>query len=316
MPDRNTEAWLLHLALPEAVAAPDLPPLTATEFAHLGQLARQHGVLPAVAMNAARLTKHNLVALQQALIGPTGFAMTLRLRLQPILQALRENGVNAVVLRGPEFADRLYPQPGLRLFTDLDILVPRVSVETASTTLRQLGYQLQNLKNLKHTAPYGEQVWKHPDHGQEQVEIHWNLVNSPAVQHGVSVELVDLQFDRATGQLTPASLLLIAVVHGATSHSFDRLQILCDIRQIARQAVDEEYLAAICKQTGSTLSMLTGLSLAERAFSDPSCRRLRQRLARTGLLARWVLTPSAVLRSESPLNKLRRQLFRELLKRR
>jgi len=311
---RNIEAWLLRLALPEPVTATDLPPLVANELACLGEMACQHGVLPAVVMNAARLIPHDLSALRRPLVAATGFAMMLRLRLPPILQALREHGVRAVVLRGPEFADRLYPEPGLRLFTDLDILVPRAAMETAGAALRRLGYQLLTLKHLKHTTPYGEQLWKHPDHGQEQVEIHWNLVNSPALQRGVSVELADLQFDSATGQLTPASLLLIAAVHGATSHSFDRLQILCDIRQIAHQVVDDDYLASVCQRTGSAFSVQTGLMLAERAFGDDACRRLRERLGHAAPC--WLLTPRAVLRSNKPLNKFRRQLFREILKRR
>ena len=308
----NIEAWLLRLALPDTTAAPDLPTLSATEFAQLGQLARQHGVLPAVVMNAAKLTTHNVSTLQESLLAPAALAITLRLRLAPILRALQEHDVPAVVLRGPDFADRLYPQPGLRLFTDLDILVSRAQLDAAGEALRALGYQLQQIKDLKHTDPYGEQLWKHPGHGIEQVEIHWNLVNSPALQRRVSVEMDDLQFETGARRLTAASLLLIATVHGATSHSFDRLQILCDIRQIAHLGVDADQLAAVCQRTGSTFSVVTGLRLAEHTFNDDACRRLPQRFPPVLPL----LTPRVVLRSGTTPNKLRRQLFRELLKRR
>jgi len=304
----NIEAWLLRLALPDTVTAPNLPPLSDTDFLRLGELARQHGVLPAVVMNAARFTSHNVAKLQESLLAPAALAITLRLRLAPILRMLQERNVPGVVLRGPNFADRLYPQPGLRLFTDLDILVPRAKLDTAGEALRALGYELQHIKNLKHTDPYGEQLWKHPGHGIEQVEIHWNLVNSPALQRRVSVEIDHLPFESGTRRLTPVSLLLIAAVHGATSHSFDRLQILCDVRQIARLGVDAEELAAVCQRTGSTFSVATALALAARAFNDNACQRL--------MPGRSVLTPRTVLRSGSTLNRLRRQLFRELLKRR
>lgn len=313
MSQRHQEAWLLRLALPDWSAAPEWPPLSAAEFAQLGEMARRHGVLPAVVMNAARWTRHDLTAARKLLVSLTGFSMMLRLRLPPVLQALREQGVQAVVLRGPEFADRLYPRPELRLFTDLDILVPRTALPSVGDAMSRLGYRLQNLPHLKHHAPYGEQLWKHPDHGQEQVEIHWNLVNSPALQRGVSVEIHDLQFDR-DGKLTPASLLLIAAVHGATSHGFDRLQILCDIRQIARQTVDEDYLVDVGRRTGSAVAVATGLRLAEETFQDEPCRRLRRRVGGE----KWcgLLTPRVVLRSDRPIPKLRRQLFRQLLKRR
>ncbi|MBM3860522.1 MAG: nucleotidyltransferase family protein [Verrucomicrobia bacterium] len=310
----NIEACLLRLALPDATTAPDLPPLSTTDFTRLGQLARDHGVLPAVVMNAAKLTSHNVAPLQESLLAPAALAITLRIRLAPILAALRQRDVSAVVLRGPDFADRLYPQPGLRLFTDLDILVPRARLDDAGEALRALGYELRHIKNLKHADPYGEQLWKHPDHGQEQVEIHWNLVNSPALQQRVSVELADLSFEPGAQRLSPASLLLMTAVHGATSHSFDRLQILCDIRQIARLDVDAAALAAACRRTGSVFSVVAGLALAERAFRDDACRRLRRQLAADSLFARCVLTPRVVLRSGLFVNKWRRQLFRQLLK--
>lgn len=312
----NIEAWLLRLALPDCAGVSDLPALSPAGFSRLGELARHHGVLPSVVMNAAKLTSHHVAALQESLLGPAAFAITLRLRLSPVLGALQQRDVPAVVLRGPDFADRLYPQPGLRLFTDLDILVPRGRLDDAGEALRAIGYELRHIKNLKHTDPYGEQLWKHPDHGQEQVEIHWNLVNSPVLQRRVSVELGDLSCEPGTRRLSPASLLLMAAVHGATSHSFDRLQILCDIRQIARLNVDAEELAAACRRTGSAFSVVAGLGLAERAFRDDACRRLRRQLAADSLFARCVLTPRVVLRPGLFVNKWRRQLFRELLKRR
>ncbi len=335
----QTDMWLMFLALPDATDRPapaGLRPLSAADIGRLGEMARHHGVLPAVLANLEKLSSiapfqtllpppesvPQWAGLKESLVKSAGFALMLRLRLPPIFQALQSRSIPAFVLRGPEFADRVYPAPGLRSFTDLDILVPRSSVSAAGEALAGLGYHRHDPKGLKHEEVYGEELWIHPDHRTLQVEIHWNLVNSPALQAGVSVELEDLQFEASPSggqRLTAASLLLIAAVHGATSHSFDRLQILCDVRQIACGAagpVDADYLTQVAARTGSTLSLVTALNLAERLYGDAPCRELRLKLAppRGGWWSGVLMSPAAVVHSDSAMNRVRRRWFRELLK--
>lgn len=123
--------------------------------------------------------------------------------------------------------------------------------------------------------------------------------------------------DRNTSaRLSAASLLLIAAVHGAASHRFDKLQILCDIRQCARQAagpIDIDWLKSAADKTGSRLAVSTGLHLAGQVFQDSNCVELGRvfHAGISGRLARLLLPPSTLLRPGG----LRRQLFRELLKR-
>lgn len=334
MSQSAVEFWLQQLALPEpsSLFLPSLPRLSVTEWKQLGVLARRHTVLPAVVRNLERLARSAevtlddvLVPMKEVLIRAAARSVMLRLRLEEIQQALRDRSVPSVVLKGTEFADRLYPDPALRWFTDIDILVPRIALESAGEVLRHLGYELRHLEGLSHAEPYGEQLWKHPRFPDFGIEIHWNLVNSPSVQHGVSVQFEDLQFesrsvDNDSPHLSAASLLLIAAVHGATSHGFDRLQLLCDVRQAAcgiAGAVDANYLVEASARTGSRLALIVGLCLAHRAWNDPDCARLRDRLPSRprDKLACWLITPRVVLRLDSKTGGLRRRAFRELLKR-
>ena len=334
--------WLLAMAdpagprrpLPEGLLRPqDLEPLWTA--------ADRHGVLPAVVANlqavvreqglervvagepaAAQRLEEMLSAAQERLVSRTGLSLMLRRQLQAILAALAGRELPAGVLKGPDFCDRLYPEPVLRPFTDIDLLAPPEAVPQVEAVLAGLGYRAEPAAGRKYTDGYGEQSWRLPDGTAGIVEVHWNLVNSPPLQQRVSVEFGDLQLDEAGGALrpTPASLLAIAAVHGATGHRFDRLQVLCDVCQAARGAagaLDEGWLGEFGRRTGSAEVLATALWLAGEALSERRCAELRERLfgRLPGPLARMLLSPQVVLRSRRPLARLRRQLYRELLKR-
>ena len=57
-----------------------------------------------------------------------------------LLQALGVQRVPALLLRGTAVAERLYDDPGLRPYTDIDLLVPRAQLPEAKGVARDLGY--------------------------------------------------------------------------------------------------------------------------------------------------------------------------------
>jgi len=341
------EAWLTALADPTG-PDDDLPRMRLGAGKLLGLLesAEAHGVLPAVAANlrrvadtggaerivrpaSARQSARSLLdrSLQQArqkLVAANGRCLMLRRQAEELIAALAQRRIPAVVIKGPLFADRLYPTPGLRTFTDLDVLVARESLAGTEEVMHGLGYSSKPA-NMKYNTDYGEECFVRPGSADGAVEIHWNLVNSPSLRRGLSVELSDLQLTRPAapqaGQicLTPASLLLIAAVHGAASHSFDRLQPLCDVCQAARGAageIDTDWLTEAAGRTGSSLALTAGLGLAGRVLNEPACGRLLRRLDLPGAGGLWkvLLTPGVVLRAHALIDSPRRSLFRQLLK--
>jgi hypothetical protein len=254
----------------------------------------------------------------------TGLTMLLRRQAAEILAAMARTGAAVLVLKGPEFADRLYPRPTLRTFSDIDLLIPDSSSAAADRVMRDLGYQPQEAA-MKYDSGYGEQAWRRAGQPGGTVEIHWNLVNSPSLRRAVSVKYEDLQVEDgiapATRRPTAAAILLIAGVHGAASHGFDRLQILCDVAQSVRGAagpIDEPWLAEAAGRTGAALALATALRLAEDVLEEPRCGelRLRLRLPEPPWLSKLALTRAVVLRAHAPMDSLRRQAFREMLKRR
>jgi len=336
---RAFDAWFLALADPALAAAPPPAP-AAWDPAQVCELADWHGVVPALVRNLRRhwpeagrgpdpsdpSLRALLAAAQERLLGRVGFALRLRKQLEPVVAALVAGGVPALVLKGPEFADRLYAEPSLRPFTDLDFLLPRDALADAGAALARLGYRRDPPPRGKYRGDYGEETWRLGDPSAGAIELHWDLVNSPPLRQRCSVGFGDLQLEPpAAGALpraTPASLLLVAAVHAAASHRFDRLQPLADVCQAARGAagpVDAAWLADAAARTGAAFALATALRLAEGLFREPACAELIRRapcLARAARLARRVITPHTVLHSRTLAAGLRRQLYRELLKRR
>jgi putative nucleotidyltransferase-like protein len=342
----SSDAWLLALADPEGVRQ-KLPSQRLSQDACKSLLARAdvHGVLPAVLMNLKGLiqrrgteqvvagrvdSKSSLLALfehaRSQLRQQTAATLLLRHRADEALAALHDAGIPAVLIKGSDIADRLYPHAGLRLFRDIDILTPRPRFAEAERVLAKLGYRPRAEDVGKVEQDYGERGWQHVKNPQCVVELHWDVVNCPSQRRASSLGYDDLQFEPVPGggplevRLSPASMLLLMALHAAIGHRFDRLQLLVDLCQASRGragSIDEDWLRSTMRQTGGATSLAMGLHLAERLIGESACGDLRRRLGLrdVGPVGRLLLRRSTVLQSASTVGKLQRTGIRELLKR-
>lgn len=330
----SVHSMLLALADPLGCNLPgNVAPLPGAQMKRLLELAERHGVLPAVVSNVKGLAERGAAlwngddqaralweSVPDRLLQRTGLCLALRQQASEIAQAFRGAGLQMVVLKGGDFADRIYPHPSLRSFTDVDVLIPQSALAASREVMGGLGYQ-PIVVAMKYDVGYGEEVWHRPQRAGGSVEVHTNLVNSPSLRRGLSVSFEDLQLTPADPQPhpSPAATILIAAVHGAASHSFDRLQLLVDIMQAVRQAasgLDEGYLKDAIARTGAARAVATGLWLAHRLFGEARCRQLSQRLGlpQPGLLCRAAMSRGVVLRGHAWRDSFRRQLFRSMLK--
>jgi len=338
----STEHWLLALAEPESLRA-DLPRdrVRAPEISLLCMLAEFHGVLPAVLKHVDHLLRNeperflanadqgskmiaSLEPARKRLAERSAIAMFLSAESHKLCNELSAAGAEVVVLKGVDFAMRLYRPSALRSFIDVDLLVRPKDWEPVSATMSHLGY-VPHETPLKHADGYSERTWEHPAMPGAMVEVHDNLVNSPTVRRGVSVRLEDLPLERAADRqfrATPAGMLLIAAVHGAASHSFDRVQHLCDVAQIVRGragVIDENALRECMEKTSAEFCVALALDLTARAFNEPAAAdllaRLKPRWPRW--LARPLITPALVARAQEERRRFgswRRQVLRQMLK--
>lgn len=234
-------------------------------------------------------------------------------------RALEAAGLPALLLKGADFADQLYPRPALRSFTDIDLLVRPEDFVRAGRVLLAEGCTRHSDGPLKHAAAYGEEVYLLAVAGVTlRVELHWNLVNSPSLHRAVHVVLDDLLDD--AGGFGHEGRLLLAAVHAGSGHQFDRLKFLVDLLQLLRrgEAMNLPWLAERAGRTGSNRVLATACWLVATLFKCPEAPIIGRRLGLTPppFWCRWLLSPSLVMRGLSPCggDGLRKNLYRQYLK--
>ncbi len=107
-------------------------------------------------------------------------------QLAELLAALGQAGVPTLVLKGSA-AGAFYPDPALRVYGDLDFLVPKSQVLEAEQVLRALGYRSPLSRSwwqehFQHLPPMTR------NHGELCVEVHWSLALPDAHAGGLPAE--------------------------------------------------------------------------------------------------------------------------------
>jgi hypothetical protein len=185
----------------------------------------------------------------------------------PAVSATVESATSApaIVLKGPAISDRLYPDPGLRPYNDLDLMVDRESLEDAKTALSAIGFEerIQHRPGFEvahgHTLDLARAVGRKSVH----VEIHWRL-SDDRVGEGVSHASLSEDAEpmpEVPGAAYPSlpDQLLICALH-LMSHREKRLAWLEDIRRLSLVATEAEWDAGF--ERGRKLGLLWVLNRA------------------------------------------------------
>lgn len=336
-------AWLLRLCDPEGAAGIPTTRLDPAGMTRLLTLAGEHAVSGAVLASIGRITalagRDRIVRGGPAAAGATvdvalaasrdrwfGLnvqSLLLRQRTSRIVAALAAADVPTGIIKGEDFADRLYPAAGLRPFRDVDLMVPQERMAAAAAVMESLGFREAGCG--RHAGHYGERTWDSDDRPLVRVDVHWNLVNSPAQRRRSSLPTEAFPWTSSDGsaqlRTTPAALLVIATVHAVLGHRFDRLQQLCDIRQICRGAagpVDVDWLRETAVRHGVETAVAGGLDVTARLLEDDATADVRRRFEgrHAGRLSwRLLVDESTLLEPERPVARLRRTVVREWMKR-
>jgi hypothetical protein len=281
--------------------------------------AEAHAVLPAVVRNLPKFVEgpEYASAMKDALrrrVVMFGLSAMLRHHGDVLLAATRDLPV--AIVKGRTFARAIYPEPVLRSFTDIDLLVAPSALPRVTEVLQAEGFKFAE---AGHDPERLEAKWVHTNNPVLLVEVHTNLVHHPGLRRAMSLSYDDL------GGETDAygSLLTIACLHGAL-HQFERLQQVVDICQAARAlgtAEEEARFERLLIRTGGRLAAIAGLDLAARLFADRRCTEIARALGpeRYRGLSRLLISPTVVGSTKSAQRSFyswRRKAFRDLLKRR
>ena len=224
-------------------------------------------------------------------------------------------GLPAAIVKGPVFARVLYPERSLRNFGDIDVLIAPEAIQRFNALLSDRGFFLGEASPAN--APR-EWKWIHRNNEQLMIEVQTDLIHADSLRRVVSLpyELI------AAAPEAPATLLLIALVHGG-AHHFERLQHVVDICQSARVLAgpeEESRFEGLVKAANARFIAVAGLELAGRILREPRCTSIARGLGSVNYtgLARLLLGKGSVMSTmgeNRARHGWRRQAFRWLMKR-
>lgn len=188
-------------------------------------------------------------------------------QLQEIIEAFKVKGIRALVLRGPGLAWSVYPNPALRPFDDLDLMVLPEQMIQARAVLEKLGYKCLNKTFNLSRDFYREENFIHRKNPADNllVDLHWeNWELHPFFrrnEHGIEElfqRAIRVEFSTLTFEtLHPVDALIQAAIHLAIIHNQDmRLIWIYDIALLSKQLQEPDDWEALKEKSVAWLGRL------------------------------------------------------------
>ncbi len=225
-----------------------LPPLPDLDWETVSGLAGRHGVSPLLFWildeeggdpnGASRVPGVVRERLRRDYYGAAALGLLAEWELARMLRALVAAEVAVLVLKGAAVAD-FYPDRGLRLYGDADLLVPQTQIDRAEEVLSELGYRYSQsrdwyVEHLNHLPPMSS------DERVLTVELHWRLDHGQAVGRLPVEDLWAravpwLVGGQAAFRLEDVDMVLHLCRHAVVQHRLELgLQPLCDLVQVTQ----------------------------------------------------------------------------------
>jgi hypothetical protein len=276
---RNTRRSAEWLALLECVAPRaiigrlDRLSENSLNWSDLLRRAGNHRVVPLLAervknLDPSRMPPEVRATLRESRRAQAILALQLTAELFHLLEIFAEAGIETLATKGPALSLRCYGDPGMRQYSDLDLVIREKDIRRATQAMLALGYQprvpLSTIDAKKIPGEYAFQ--KSGTH--LFIEFHTERTFR---YHPRPLRIENL-FDRRAsvtidGRDVPAlSLedeLVLICVHGA-KHFWERLMWIADVAALisSRQPPDWDRAMAAAREVGAERILRLGLRLA------------------------------------------------------
>ncbi len=224
--------------------------------------------IPAAFRDAVKKA-HGLAALRMAMIHRSLFQL---------LAQLNASGLEYLVVKGPAVAFGCYPDPAMRVFNDLDLIVRERDWGKMHVFLEGQGFEQQ--ENLPAPPPkldprmvYYETKYVHPASGLK-VEVHYDdILNAGLAARDAEGFWQRAEWMQARGApihvLSPEDQLLHLCAH-AHYHSYTRLNWFADIALLLRgpRPLDLDRLLQTARTEDATLPLYYTLLFLQRLLGS------------------------------------------------
>ena len=246
---------------------------------HLERLVRVHGAGIVSPDLRERLTTRQRHTAAHLLI-QTG-------ALLEIVQELTDRGIRVMPIKGPVWGERLYGDPVLRSWGDLDLLMPREQVPPARDVLLEAGYRDDHPCNQR----LMQRAWRaegaiHLTSADNalHVDLHWQVSPGygasgvPAEDFLTRAEPHTLLGREILGP-APADLVIMTCLHGAR-HRWSSLDAVLGLgMQVRAEAVAWASVLSTARAHGSRRRVIVGVAHACRVLGLPRPRAVEEALA-------------------------------------
>jgi hypothetical protein len=268
-------------------AAPALPPKSAWPM--LIAAAQREGVLPllADAAESAHWAPEFIAAIRPFIMAEAALAIVGERELRAALDALAQDGVLPLLIKGAHLAFDVYPSPDRRPRLDVDLLIQVSDRERVARCVERLGYV--PAARVTGDVAFGQcQYWRTDRTGATHtIDVHWRVANPKAFADRLTYDelrshAVTLPRLGAHAFAPSASFaLLIACIHRTAHHgTTTRLVWLYDIHLLAARLSEREWtaLVEIAEARGLAPVVAAGLEDAREKLDTPVPEDLLERL--------------------------------------
>ena len=236
------------------------------------QDAKSHGVMPLLAdrvmnLDGALVPQDIRDNLRESRRAYTACSLRMTAELFRLLERLAEAGVETLVTKGPALSVRCYGDPGMRQYSDLDLVVREADIRRVTQAMLDLDYDARvPLTAIDAKKIPGEYAFRKSGtqlllefHTEHTFRYHPRPLQIEKVFQRRAAVVVD---GRDVPALSLEDELVLICVHGA-KHFWRRLMWIADVAAlIARQAPDWDRALAVAREVGAQRILRLGLHLA------------------------------------------------------
>ena len=236
------------------------------------QRAQQHRVVPLLDERVRQLD-HGLVPpevrdrLRELRRRQTLLTLPLTAELFRVQEHFAKAGIEILVTKGPALALRCYGEPGMRQYSDLDLVIREADIRRATQAMLVLGYQPRiPLAAIDAKKMTGEYAFRKPGtdvlvefHTERTFRYHPRRLQIEKLFQRRALITIDA---RNVPVLSLEDELVLICVHGA-KHFWERLMWIADVAAlISRQAPEWDRAMAVAREAGAERILRLGLRLA------------------------------------------------------
>jgi len=255
-PDARGRRELLAAARGERVVVDDDLVRAAAAEGMLGLLGR------------AATNPHRDLQMKAAAVEAHGVFMTAE--LARIAAAFEQAKIRLLAFKGPVLSQQLYGHPGLRSFSDLDVIVAPRHADAGEALLRTLGYRdtIRDAERKTNRRFAGEALFANGGNGV-LVDFHTLFSNR---QFPVRFSFDDVWGRRASVLGVPAfgdaDLVVLTSSHAA-KHLWHKLEYLAQIAALARKEIDWNEVDRVAREARVTRQVGLSFLLASEILGIP-----------------------------------------------